>query len=269
MYCNQCGAFIEQENSSFCHNCGSKLNTSGNAMNNAYSDSYMNSYNNNSSGNQYNNYAYGAQQNNGELPNAYGQENAPYGNTPSDDPKNRKPIVIACCVVGAIAVICAIVLGVFFFTKSDEPVGESSFEYDESYMNPDYTELKAGMRVRVLDVPDADSIEMRDYPSVDSELLIEIDENELVDILEDYSSEFNEYIFARYLEDGFYYDGWIPAPYLKYESMTDDYKTLKEGMRCRVISDIPEYDNLALRKSPSKDAKNIKNVPEADFVYVL
>ena len=267
MYCNQCGAFIEDSNSAFCHNCGSQLASSANnSTNNNYQNKFQESYQNNYQQN-FNAQPPAAY---GQLPTAYEIDNMQQDAPAQQESSNRKAIIIACSVVGAIAVICAIVVGVFFLVKGPViPAGENAFSYNEDYINPDYKDLKAGMIVRVMDVPDADYVDMKDYPSLDSEFMIRINEDELVDILQDYNSKNNEYIFARYLEDGIYYDGWVPAPYLKYESMTDDYKTLKEGMRCRVMEDIPDYDGLALRKSPSKDADSIETVPESDYVDVL
>ena len=254
MYCNQCGVFVEDDNAMFCHNCGSQLRSSANNANNNQQNSY-----NSSPAASY-----------GELPTAYEIEKMSEIEQNKKNSSNRKAVVIACSVVGAVVVICAIVIGVFFLMKGPViPAGENAFSYNEEYVNPDYKELKKGMRARVTDVPDADHVEMKDFPSVDSEFMIKVNENEHVDILADYNSENKEYIFVRYLEDGIYYDGWVPAPYLKYESMTDDYKSLKEGMRCRVIDDVPGYDGLALRKSPSKSADSIETVPESDYVDVL
>ncbi len=180
--------------------------------------------------------------------------------------QDKNAIIIAACVVGVVAVLCAAVFVLVAFGGKGE-----KFEFDVQYANSNYQTLEYGDRVRVLKngYPNPNYIEMLENPSADANVKIRIEQYEFIDILENYDSKNNEFIYAKFIKDNVEYEGWVPAPYLFYEFETDGYKTLQKGMLCSVVDNIVDYDGLALRNAPSKSSESLVTVPEGASVEIL
>ena len=237
MYCNNCGVYIEDSNARFCHSCGVPVNFNQNSNEN--NDGYQQNYEQNYEQVPVNVYQSSIQQQKGSGDN------------------KKKTVMIALTAVVTVAIICALVIVAFLFSSGKQ--GGSGL----------YEELKSGVRAQVVDVPDGDSIEMRDNPSEDAEVTLEIKEGEYVDILDDYNSENGGYIFVRHLNDSNYSDGWVMAEYLKKVALTDDFKSLKKDAKCKVLSESADEKGTKLYEEPSLEADVIVELPESDYVIVL
>lgn len=265
MYCNSCGAFIEDGNAHFCQSCGAPLEAPKQPLNTEYAQQNTFEQNNgynpadfDNSGNSYSQGGYDNQQSGSYQPvgTNVNAENV-NGDTAAQQNK-KKTVIIAVSAVVAVALICAAVLASIFITSGKN--GKSG----------NLEELKKGVRAQVVsEVPDSDYLQLRDKPSDKGEALNKVYEEEYVDIIGDYSSKNDGYVFVRHLEGKKFKEGWLEAKYLVKVSMSDEYKSLKQGARCRILSDSEKDDGLSLFSDASFDSDLILNIPEDEHVVVL